>query len=77
MKLTRFEDLECWKEARKLVNMVYDAIKESKAFQNDYRLKDQSIGAAISAIPVNGVEYLPGAASIPVVFRQLPSNPKD
>jgi len=50
MKITRFEDLECWKEARKLVNMVYDAIKESKAFQNDYRLKDQSTGAAISVM---------------------------
>jgi len=50
MKLTRFEDLECWKEARKLVNMVYEAIKESKAFQNDHRLKDQSIGAAISVM---------------------------
>jgi four helix bundle protein len=50
MKLTRFEDLDCWGEARKLVNMVYEAIKESKAFQNDYRLKDQSIGAAISVM---------------------------
>ncbi len=50
MKLTRFEDLDCWKEARKLVNMVYEAVKESKAFQNDYRLKDQSIGAAISVM---------------------------
>ena len=38
------------KKAKKLVNMVYDAIKESKAFQNDYRLKDQSIGAAISVM---------------------------
>jgi four helix bundle protein len=38
------------KEARKLVNMVYEAIKENKAFQNDYRLKDQSIGAAISVM---------------------------
>jgi four helix bundle protein len=50
MKLTRFEDLDCWKEARKLVNMVYKAIRESKPFQNDYRLKDQSIGAAISVM---------------------------
>ena len=50
MKLTRFEDLDCWKEARKLVNMVYEAIRESKPFQNDYRLKDQSIGAAISVM---------------------------
>jgi four helix bundle protein len=50
MKLTRFEDLDCWKEARKLVNMVYEAIRGSKPFQNDYRLKDQSIGAAISVM---------------------------
>jgi len=48
MKLTRFEDLECWQEARKLVNMVYGAIKSNPSFQNDYRLKDQSIGAAVS-----------------------------
>jgi four helix bundle protein len=50
MKLTRFEDLDCWKDARKLVSMVYEAIRESKPFQNDYRLKDQSIGAAISVM---------------------------
>lgn len=50
MRLTRFEELECWKEARKLVNMVYEATRESKTFQNDYRLKDQSIGAAISVM---------------------------
>ena len=30
--------------------MVYEAIRESKPFQNDYRLKDQSIGAAISVM---------------------------
>lgn len=50
MKITRFEDLECWKEARKLVNMVYGAIRSNPSFQNDYRLKDQSIGAAISVM---------------------------
>lgn len=50
MKITRFEDLDCWKEARKLVNMVYAAIKSSKPFQSDRRLKDQSTGAAISVM---------------------------
>lgn len=50
MKLTRFEDLECWQEARRLVSMVYGAIRSNPSFQNDYRLKDQSIGAAISAM---------------------------
>ncbi len=29
MKLTRFEDLECWQEARKLVTMVYGAIRSN------------------------------------------------
>lgn len=50
MKIQRFEDLECWQEARKLVNMVYEAIRSSKAFQLDYRLRDQSTGAAISVM---------------------------
>ncbi len=50
MKIKRFEDLECWKEARKLVNMVYDAINSSKAFKEDFRLKNQSIGAVISVM---------------------------
>jgi four helix bundle protein len=50
VKITRFEDLECWKEARKLVNMVYDAIRSSKALQNDFRLRNQLTGAAISVM---------------------------
>ena len=36
--------------ARKLVNMVYEAIRKSKPFQSDYRLRDQSTGAAISTM---------------------------
>lgn len=50
MKITRFEELDCWVEARKLVNRVYDVIRKDKSFQNDYRLRDQSIGAAISTM---------------------------
>ena len=50
MRITRFEDLECWKEARKLVNMVYDAIRSSRALQNDFRLSNQLTGAAISVM---------------------------
>jgi four helix bundle protein len=48
--IKRFEDLECWQEARKLVNMVYEAINESKDFQKDYRLTGQITGAAISVM---------------------------
>ncbi len=30
--------------------MVYEAISSNRSFQNDYRLKDQSIGATISVM---------------------------
>ena len=48
--INKFEDLECWNEARKLVNMVYGAINKSKGFQKDYRLTGQITGAAISVM---------------------------
>ncbi|MEA1948912.1 MAG: four helix bundle protein [Thermodesulfobacteriota bacterium] len=48
--IERFEDLECWQEARKLVNMVYEAINDSKDFQKDYRLNGQITGASISVM---------------------------
>jgi four helix bundle protein len=47
MKIERFEDLECWQEARRLANMVYE-ITKNEAFARDYRLRDQITGAAIS-----------------------------
>ncbi len=50
MKIQRFEDLECWKEARNLVNFIYSAINESRNFTKDYRLRDQATGAAVSAM---------------------------
>ncbi len=50
MKIQKFEDLECWKESRILVKMVYRAINESPAFSKDRRLKDQCTGAAISVM---------------------------
>lgn len=50
MKIQRFENPDCWKESRKPVNLVYEAIRASKHFQNDYRLRDQSTGAALSVM---------------------------
>lgn len=47
MKITRFEDLECWREARILVRMIYSLTKKV-AFSKDYRLRDQVTGAGIS-----------------------------
>jgi len=40
MKIDRFEDLEVWKEARKLSKMVYDATLIDP-FKSDFKLKDQ------------------------------------
>lgn len=50
MKITRFEDLKCWQEARKLVNMVYDAVRNSPQFQKDFRLVGQITDAAGSSM---------------------------
>jgi four helix bundle protein len=48
--IKRFEDLECWQEARKLVNMVYETVNINVNFQKDYRLNGQITGAAISVM---------------------------
>jgi len=47
MKITRFEDLECWKEARNIVNRVYSVCSVG-GFRKDYSLVDQIKRAAIS-----------------------------
>jgi len=49
MKLTRFEDLECWQEARKLVKMVY-SITNNAHFKKDLRLSGQIQAAATSSM---------------------------
>jgi four helix bundle protein len=50
MKIKRFEELECWKEARILVKAVYESINKSERLKKDYRLRDQITGAAISVM---------------------------
>ena len=50
MKITRFEDLQCWQEARILVNMVYQAIRNSPEFQKDFRLVGQITDASVSSM---------------------------
>lgn len=49
MKIQRFEDLECWKEARILMKMIYEIAKNNYILK-DYRLKDQITGASISVM---------------------------
>ncbi len=50
LKITRFEDIEAWKESRKLVKLVYTAINASEKFQKDYRLVNQIQGASVSVM---------------------------
>ena len=47
MKIKRFEDLDCWKEARTLTKTVYDYTKRND-FSKDFRLSGQITGASIS-----------------------------
>src|SRR5436853_4501434 len=49
MKIERFEDLDCWKQARVLTNLAYD-LCDGGRLGRDGRLRDQLTGAAISAM---------------------------
>jgi four helix bundle protein len=50
MKLTCFEDLDCWKEARQLTRQVYEAIEQNSAWKRDVRLCSQIQSAAGSVM---------------------------
>ena len=54
MKLTRFEELECWQEARNLTGAVYRATK-NEGFKRDLRLSGQ-IQAASASVMANIAE---------------------
>ena len=49
MKITRFEDIESWQQARKLTNKIY-ALSRSGAFAHDFGLRDQIRDAAGSVM---------------------------
>lgn len=49
MLIKKFEDLECWKGARKLTQIIYQYTTNSK-FHRDFRLSGQITGAAISVM---------------------------
>lgn len=48
-KITRFEDIEAWKAARRLLNRVYE-LSDVGAFRRDFALRDQVRRAAISVL---------------------------
>ena len=47
--ITRFEDLECWKEARIFVQLIYRLSKKNK-FSKDFRLVRQITDSAVSSM---------------------------
>ena len=47
--IKRFEDLECWQEARKLVKSIYGLTKKSD-FKRDYELVGQIRRSAVSSM---------------------------
>jgi len=49
MKIERFEDIEAWKRARKLVNEIYMLTSEGK-LSKDFGLKDQIQQASVSVM---------------------------
>jgi four helix bundle protein len=49
MKISRFEEIECWQQARILVKYVYQATA-GEAFRKDLRLTGQVRAAGVSAM---------------------------
>lgn len=45
MKVTRFEDLEIWQEARELCKFIFE-ITLQEPFRSDYKLRDQIRGSS-------------------------------
>lgn len=47
--IQRFEDLECWQEARKLVKLIYELTKKEK-FRKDFDLVNQIRRSSVSSM---------------------------
>jgi four helix bundle protein len=50
LKITRFEEIGAWKEARELVRSIYGIIKNNQNFKKDFRLTTQVQSAAVSSM---------------------------
>lgn len=50
MKIERFEDIEAWREARKLVSLIYQVVNKNPEFKKDFRLVNQIQAAAVSSM---------------------------
>ncbi|MFH1362097.1 MAG: four helix bundle protein [bacterium] len=49
VRIQKFEDLDAWREARKLVALIYKHVSLG-GFKKDYALRDQIVRAAISTM---------------------------
>ncbi len=49
MKITRFEDIEAWKAARRLVHLTY-GLTEARPFSKDLELRRQMVRSATSTM---------------------------
>jgi len=47
--IQRFEDLECWQEARKFVKLIYEFTKKEK-FRKDFDLVNQIRRSSVSSM---------------------------
>jgi four helix bundle protein len=50
MKISRFEDIQAWQEARVLTNIIHEAVKINKDFYKDLRFKGQITAAGVSTM---------------------------
>jgi len=48
MKIERFEEIKAWQEARILVKMIYESVRNNRSFWNDYKFREQISSAAVS-----------------------------
>lgn len=68
MKIEKFEDLDCWRQARILTSLIYDTC-ERKPISRDGRLRDQLTGASLSVM--NNIAEGFGSQSNPEFKRFL------
>jgi four helix bundle protein len=50
LAIKRFEDIQAWQEARVLVQLVYEAIRNNRGFEKDLRFLSQIQAAAVSSM---------------------------
>jgi four helix bundle protein len=58
--ISRFEDLNCWKLARELENLIWELTKHG-TFEKDFGLKDQinrAAGSTMETLPKASVEQV-------------------